>query len=254
MNRLKDQVILLAGAGNIGSGLALRYASEGAQVLIGDQNLEVAEQLASAVTAQGGQAQAIALDGASETSAKAAVAFCCEKLGGLDGIHINFASLADSDPECGALELSTEIFDEVQRVNARGALLCTQAALPALIARGGGTVLYTTSAAAHASGTAQLAYSMSKSAIHTLMRHVAKRYGAQGVRANAIAPALTFSAEIEPLLPEALVDMAKGGAAIKSRIGRPEDIAAMATLLMSSEGAYITGQVMNVDGGTVMRV
>ena len=94
---------------------------------------------------------------------------------------------------------------------------------------------------------------MSKAAVHALMRHVANRFGEQGIRANSIAPALTFSAEMEPYLPAELIDFAKAAAVIKSRIGRPDDIAAMAALLMSGEGGYITGQVINIDGGTTMR-
>ncbi len=94
---------------------------------------------------------------------------------------------------------------------------------------------------------------MSKSAGHALMRHVAQRFGPDGVRANAIAPALTLPEDFDALLPPEFLDMAKSGASIKSRIGRPADIAAMGALLLSDEGAYISGQVVSVDGGTIMR-
>ena len=253
MRRLEDKVVLVAGAGGIGSGLARRYAAEGAQVVVGDLNKEAADAVVALIQQEGGEALAVQLNGADEQSANDVVATCVSTYGGLDGLHANFASLADSNPEHGILELPLEIFDEVQRVNARGFYLCTRAAIPAMLKRGGGSIIYTSSAAAYGAGAGQVAYSMSKSAGHALMRHVANRFGSQGIRANTIAPALTFAAEIEPHLPAELIGWAKAGAAIKSRIGRPEDIAAMGALLLSDEGGYITGQVINIDGGTVMR-
>jgi NAD(P)-dependent dehydrogenase (short-subunit alcohol dehydrogenase family) len=244
---------LVAGAGGIGSGLASRYAKEGARVVLGDVNLAAAAETVAAILRTGGSASAVHLDGADEQSAAAAVARCLEMHGGLDGLHANFACLADSNPQLGILELPLEIFDEVQRVNARGFYVCSRAALPALVERGGGAIVYTSSAAAYSSGPAQVAYAMSKAAIHALMRHVALRFGAQGVRANAIAPALTLHPGIEALLPPQVIEWAKAAAVIKSRVGRPEDIAAMGALLMSDEGSYITGQTISIDGGTIMR-
>ena len=73
------------------------------------------------------------------------------------------------------------------------------------------------------------------------------------MRANTIAPAMTLHPAVEKMLPPNILDTARSGAAIKSRVGRPDDIAAMGALLMSEEGSYITGQVICVDGGTIMR-
>lgn len=251
--RLEGKVILVAGAGGIGDALARRYAAEGAKVVLGDLKLDAAAEVVDTIRQSGGEALAIHLDGADTESAAKAVASCVSSYGGLDGLHANFASLADSSPDLSILELPLEIFDEVQRVNARGFYLCTRAVLPEMLKRGGGAIVYTSSAAAYSSGPAQVAYAMSKAAGHALMRHVALRFGAQGVRANAIAPALTLHSKIEALLPPQMIDWAKAAAAIKSRIGRPEDIAAVGALLLSDEGSYITGQVISVDGGTIMR-
>lgn len=253
MSMLAEKTILVAGAGGIGSGLAHRYAAEGARIVLGDINLEAAAEVVGQIKSAGGEATAIRLDGADEQSADAAVKACLGTYGGLDGLHANFASLADSNPELSILELPLDIFDEVQRVNVRGYYLCTRAALPAMLKRGGGAIVYTSSAAAYSSGPAQVAYAMSKAAGHALMRHVALRFGAQGIRANSIAPALTLHPKIEGLLPPQMIDWAKAAAAIKSRVGRPEDIAAMGALLLSDQGSYITGQVICVDGGTIMR-
>lgn len=253
MQRLTDKIVLVAGAGRIGSDLARRYASEGAQVVLGDIDLQSAEAVVDEIKRDGGEAVAVYLDATDESSVDKAIAACVSNYGGLDGAHLNFASLADSNPELSILELPLEVFDEVQRVNARGFYLCTRAALPELLKRGGGSIVYTSSAAAYSSGTGQVAYAMSKSAGHALMRHVAQRFGPQGVRANTIAPALTLPEDFDALLPPEFLDMAKAGASIKSRIGRPADIAAMGALLLSDEGSYISGQVISVDGGTIMR-
>ena len=98
-----------------------------------------------------------------------------------------------------------------------------------------------------------MAYAMSKAAGQALMRHVATRYGEAGIRANTIAPALTLHPAIEDFVPAEMIDMARSAAAIKSRVGKPNDIAAMGSLLLSDDGSYITGQVICVDGGTTMR-
>lgn len=253
MGNLDGKVILVAGAGGIGTGLAQRYAAEGARVVLGDINTESTEAVVGAIKESGGQAVAVHLDGADEASASAAVATCIETYGGLDGLHANFAFLGDCNPEAGILELPLEVYDETQRVNARGYYLCTRAALPAMIERGAGSIVYTSSAAANASTPAQVAYAMSKAAGQALMRHVATRYGQAGIRANTIAPAMTLHPGIANLVPEEMIDWARSAAAIKSRVGNPDDIASMGALLLSDQGSYITGQVISIDGGTTMR-
>lgn len=253
MGRLEGKVILVAGSGVIGEGLALRYAAEGARVVVGDLNPASAEAVVEKIHKNGGEAKAIHLDGSNEESVNAGIAGCISTYGGLDGLHANFADLSDNSREMGILELPLEVFDKTQLVNSRGYYLCTRAALPALLKRGGGSIVYTSSIAAYSGGGAQVAYAMSKAAGHALMRHVATRYGEKGVRANTIAPGLTLNEKLEAELPTELIDWCKDRAAIKSRTGRPDDIASVGTLLLSDEGGYISGQVFCVDGGTTMR-
>ena len=253
MRRLEHKVILLAGAGGIGNGLAERFCAEGARVVVGDMSLDRAEEAAARARHGGGIAEALVLDGADEDSARAAVAHCRGLHGGLDGLHANFASMADCDPGKSVIDLPYAVLDEVYRVNARGYFTCTRAALPALIERGGGSIVYTSSAAAYNSGGGQVAYAMSKAAIHALMRHVARRFGPDAIRANAIAPALTLHPANEALVPEGMIESSLAKAALKARVGRPQDIAAIAALLMAEDGAHITGHVFNVDGGTIIR-
>jgi NAD(P)-dependent dehydrogenase (short-subunit alcohol dehydrogenase family) len=131
-------------------------------------------------------------------------------------------------------------------------VLCTRAAIPEMLKRGGGSIVYTTSGAAFMGETVRLAYAMSKLAAHALVRHVANRFGRDGIRANAIAPGVVSHARfyevLDPEVIKAMADRIPIG-----RLGRPEDIAAMGALLMSDEGSFITGQVLSVDGGNSMR-
>jgi NAD(P)-dependent dehydrogenase (short-subunit alcohol dehydrogenase family) len=250
MQRLEGKVILVAGGGGIGDELARRYAREGARVVLGDIDFGRARTVAEDIRDVGHEATAVHLDGADEQSITAAVALTCDTYGGLDGLHANFASFSALQNDTDVLDVSLEVFDETIRVDLRGYFLCTRLALPAILARGGGTILYTSSGGAYVGFPRRVAYGMSKSGVHALMRHVSSRYGAQGVRANVIAPGIimherwpSWSAQVP----------AENVGHIKSRFGRPDDIASVSALLMSEEGSFITAQVISVDGGLTMR-
>jgi NAD(P)-dependent dehydrogenase (short-subunit alcohol dehydrogenase family) len=252
LRRLEGKVIVVAGAGGIGNELARRYAAEGASVVLGDIDAAAADAVAKEIVAAGGTAVGAALDGADDASIKAAVDLAVSQFGGLDGFHANYASFRDGEGGEDALGLPIEIYDEVMRVNARGFLLCTRHAVPQMLRRGGGAMIYTTSGAAFMGEPLRVAYAMSKLAVHALMRHVATRFGHEGIRANAIAPGVIshprFAAVIPPEMAREFADRTTIG-----RLGRPIDIAAMGALLMSDEGSFITGQVLSVDGGNSMR-
>jgi len=253
MKRLEGRVILVAGGGAIGVALARRYAAEGASVVLGDIDGQGTEAVVRAIVAQGGAALACHLDGAIETSIKAAVALCRDAFGALDGLHVNFAAFEDDVADIGVLELSLDTFGRMMEVNVRGHLLCTRCALPELIARGGGAILYTSSIAAYIAGRQRVGYAMAKSAVLALMRHVAARHGPDGIRANAVVPGYVMRPGQDEVFTPQVIEGATARAMIKSRIGEPDDIAALSALLMSDEGSYITGQSMAVDGGVTFR-
>jgi NAD(P)-dependent dehydrogenase (short-subunit alcohol dehydrogenase family) len=250
--RLAGKVIIVAGAGGIGGGLARRYASEGAAVLVGDIDASAAQVVADEIAQSGGTAVGLHLDGADDASIAAIVARAQADFGGLDGFHANFASFRDGESGEDLLGLSMDVFDEVIRVNMRGFVLCTRRAIPPMIARGGGSIVYTSSGAAFMGQPVRVAYAMSKLAVHALMRNVASRYGSDGIRANAVTPGMVthakFEASVSPEYAEATRARTPMG-----RLGQPGDVAAMAALLMSDEGSFITGQVISVDGGKTMR-
>jgi NAD(P)-dependent dehydrogenase (short-subunit alcohol dehydrogenase family) len=253
MTRLEGKTILVAGGGGIGAGLARRFAQEGANVVLGDIAIKPAEVVVDEIIAAGGTAVATLLDGSDTESVVAAVRLACETFGALDGMHVNFATFVDNGFDTGVLELPLEFFDETIRINLRGYYLCTRIALPKILERGGGSIVYTSSPAACKGEPTRVAYAIAKAGVEALMRHVAARYGAKDVRANCIAPGSILHERLERELDGSTRQWCLDLAAIKSRLGRPEDIAAVSALLMSNEGCYITGQVIGVDGGVVMR-
>lgn len=250
--RLEGKVIVIAGAGGIGTGLTRRYAAEGAQVIVGDIDTAGAEAAAEAARAEGGKAVAVTLDGANEEHIRAAVALAQSDFGGLDGFHANYLYPPPADSVCDIVDLPIEDFDDAMRVNLRGYVVCTRHAVPAMIARGGGCMLYTSSGASFEAQPVRAAYTMGKAATNALMRHVATRFGPDGIRANALTPGLVLHPRAVGTVPAEFVDRVVATTP-RRRLGEPEDVAAMCAFLMSDDANFVTGQLISVDGGRTMR-
>ena len=257
MRRLEGKTIAIAGGGSgIGAGIVERLVSEGANVAIGDINLEVAEALAQSLNDKGGSALALEMDLDHDDSVAAFVADTEKAFGGLDGFQANAMNTrygaADTDP----VSMDLEAFDAILRTNSRGYFLCTRHAIPALLRRGGGAMLYTSSGAAHANHDVRPAYMMTKAASHALMRMVASKWGRDRIRANVIACGVIVTPKLEPVFGAAgnpQREWALSRIVYKSRLGVPGDIGAMSAHLFSDDGEFITGQVISVDGGGSMR-
>lgn len=253
MRRLEDKVIAVVGAGSgIGAATAQRLAAEGAAVMVADINAGAARSVAAGIVADGGEATAAACDIADEASVAALIRAVVTSYGGLDGIHVNAADMRAILSDGDAVDVPLDIFDRTLAVNLRGHLLCTRHAVPELLKRGGGAIVYTSSGAADMGEPTRLSYAVSKAGLQALMRHVASRWGKQGIRANAIAPGLVITEQLRDHFPE---DLRQATLAItrSPRLGRSEDIAAMVAMLMSDDGSWINGQVIGVDGGALLR-
>jgi NAD(P)-dependent dehydrogenase (short-subunit alcohol dehydrogenase family) len=250
--KLQGKVIVVAGAGGIGDELARRYAGEGASVVLGDIDGDRAIATAQDIAATGATCLGTSLDGGDEASIKASVDLAVRRFGGLDGFHANYAGFNANDSAHDVTTIPMEDFDDVMHVGSRGFVLCTRHAIPEMLKRGGGSLVYTSSDAAFMGEVVRLAYAMSKVSMHALARHVANRFGPQGIRANVICPGVITHPRFEAVMPaEVVEEFAKG--TLLGRLGTPTDIAAMAALMMSDEGSYITGQVISVNGGSNMR-
>ena len=255
MRGLTGKVAVVAGgAGGIGTATCIRLGEEGASVVVGDVDGAAAEDVASRIRAAGGNAVASAADISEGAQVEDLVQRALKEFGGLDVVHANAADLSadiigrDSD----IVDISMEVFDRTVAVNLRGHVLCARHAVPAMLERGGGALVFTSSAAAYVGEPERPAYAITKSGITALVRHIASKWGKQGIRANAIAPGLvltpTVQEGLEPQFRERVLRMGRS-----SRLGRPDDIAAMVAYLGSADGEWINGQVISVDGGALMR-
>jgi len=253
MRGLKGKVAIVAGgATGIGAATAIRLAEEGVAVVIGDINQDSAETVASKIQATGGWAEAVRFDISDDDSVRNLIGTAVAAHGGFDAIHVNAADLSLCAHDSDAVDLPLEIFDQTIAVNLRGHLLCTRHAVPELLKRGGGAIVYTSSGAAFVGEAVRVSYAISKSGINALMRHVASRWGKEGIRSNAIAPGMVLTDGALVHMPEeVLTTLLKAGRS--TRLGKPDDIASMAVYLMSDDGAWINGQVISVDGGITMR-
>lgn len=215
--------------------------------MIGDLVGDSAQAVAQRIKACGGRALGVQCDISEDASVAALVAAALDTFGGLDLLHANAADMGAILRDTTVLDVPLEIFDRTIAVNLRGYLLCTRHAQ-----RGGGAIVYTSSAAAFMGEPERVCYAISKSGIHALMGHVASAWGKEGIRANVIAPGLVLTETIRDQLPAQFkADVLERGRSL--RLGEVTDIAAAVAFLASADGEWINGQVISVDGGVSMR-
>jgi NAD(P)-dependent dehydrogenase (short-subunit alcohol dehydrogenase family) len=250
LRRLDGKIVVVAGGrANIGAATAMRLAEEGAAVVIGARTLDGANSVAERIVGSGSRATGAAFDALDEDSIKALVATAVQTYGGLDAMLVNMADLSLHSRDTDAVDVPLEVFDRAIAVNLRAHLVCTRYAVTAMLKRGGGSIVYTSSSAAFMGRPVRVSYAVTKHALTALMRHVATRWGKEGIRANIVAPGLVMS-EKNRNHPEKARVLENTHS---PRLGEPEDIAAMVAMLMSRDGEWINGQVICVDGGVTMR-
>lgn len=253
MRGLSGKVAVVAGGGSgLGAAAALRLGAEGVAVLVGDIFEDKAQAIAARIVAAGGRASSRWFDVTDEASVNALTAGAVAAYGGLDGMLFGAADMSLVPRDGDALGIELEVFDRVVESHLRGQLLCARAALPHLLARGGGALVFMSSVAAFAPAPRLAAYSAAKAGVNALMRHVATTWGKAGVRANALAPGLVVTERMAGARSAASLEETLEGTP-SPRNGVPDDIASAAAFLMSDDGAWINGQVLNVDGGRTMR-
>lgn len=251
MRGLQGKVGIVAGGGRgIGAATARRLADEGAAVVIGDITEAWAAETAAAICAAGGKAIGVHLDGTKAASQQAIVAAAVAEFGTLDFYHSNLAGGTEGDID--ALHCPEEVLDRSFAINTKSHMFATQAALPVMLEKGSGAMIYTSSGAATGGNPFQVAYPMTKNAIHALVRHVAAKYGKQGIRANGISPGVVMTEAVaQHLTPEYVEATLK--TVPHTRLGKPEDIAAAVAFLASDDGEWVNGQVWHVNGGLIKR-
>jgi NAD(P)-dependent dehydrogenase (short-subunit alcohol dehydrogenase family) len=248
MPRLDGKIAIVTGAASgIGRATALRVAAERARTVVADLNDAGAKQVADEIAAAGGEAIAVPVDLGDSDSVRAMVEAAVTAYGGLDILHNNAAAThlaATKDLPVSAAD--PDVWDDTMRINLRGTMVAIQAAVPHMIARGGGSVVNTASGSGLTGDLRNPAYGASKAALISLTRYTATEFGKQGVRCNAISPGFIVIGE-KP--GREVVNATMLRHALTPRLGRPDDIAAMVVFLASDESAFITGQNICVDGG-----
>lgn len=259
MRGLLDKVMVVAGGGTgqagpgNGAAVAIRLAEEGARVVVGDLSPTAADATVALITENGGTASAFAFDIADEASVRDLIGFAVSTYGGLDGAHTSAADMSAAtlgrDSETDAVTIPLEVWQRTLDVNLTGFLLVVKAAIPELLARGGGALVNTISDAAFVGEPVRVGYATTKAALTAVTRHVASRWGTEGIRCNSIAPGLIARDDaMEPILAERFGPMPRS-----RRFGRPSDIAAAVTFLLSDDGEWVNGQVWSINGGHVLR-
>lgn len=252
--RLVGKVAVVAGASTgIGRATALRLAGEGARVLAGSPEGERAaiNSLVAEIEAIGGVARGAAFDATDDASLAALVDTAIASFGGIDVFHANFADLRVIFEDTDAVSVTDEVLERTLEVNLKGMMRATRHAVPRLLERGGGAMIYTSSSASIVGEPVRPCYAIAKAGVNALVRHVASRWGREGIRANAVLPGLVITPEKRSTMPSDLQQQVLA-AGRSTRLGEVEDIAAMVALLASRDGEWINGQSIAVDGGSTV--
>ncbi len=251
MAELEEKVAIVTGAASgIGRATAMRLARAGASVLVADLDEVRAQGVADEIVEAGGRALAHVVDVSEESAVKRMVDAAVAAFGGIDILHNNAAAIGKSSPgrDRDITRIDVDVWDRTMAVNLRGVMLGCKHAIPHMLERGGGSIINTSSGSAQRGDVTIPAYGVSKGGVDTLTLYVATQYGKQGIRCNAIAPGLILTHGVENFGGQQYVDMLEEHH-LTPRVGQPEDIAEAVLFLASDAAGFITGQIINVDGG-----
>lgn len=254
---LKGRVAVVTGAASgIGRAVAEVFAEAGARVVLGDLDADGAETVAQGIRNKGGQAAAQRVDVSQRAEVESLVARAVREFGGLD-VLCNIAGI----PCDGRLaDLDEKAFDRILGVNLKGTLYGCQAAIPAMVRRGGGSIINVSSGAIDLPVAGYGAYAITKAGVAQLTQTLAQEVGQHGIRVNAIAPGATVTAFTQRHLKNAdgsLNQAAYSGFITKmesmspiGKVGEAVDQAWLMLYLASEAGRFCTGQIWRANGGS----
>ena len=249
---LKGKVAVVTGAGararSIGAAYASGLCGAGASVLVADLDGKGAEAVAKELADRGAKVVGAQVDIADPSSVNRMIDKARQTFGGVD-ILVNNAAMMVELSYSPLTKYTLEEWNRLLAVNVTGALLCSQAAVPLMRQRGGGRIINQVSGGAY---PATSAYGISKLALVGVTTTLARELGADKITVNAIAPGNVASEAGKLSAPEAFIQMLRQTAPLKPT-GEPDELVGALLLLASPAGDWITGQVLHVDGGWIMR-
>jgi len=243
------KVVVVTGSGQgIGETYAKRFAEEGMKVCVAEINEEQGGRVVEEIKAAGGEAIFVKTDVSDEASCQAMAQATADAFGGIDYLVNNAAIFGDMQIK-GYLDVDLDYLDKFMAVNANGCLLTTRACVPFMDQRGGGAIVNQSSTAAWMN---MGFYGVAKLTMNGITCSLARELGWRKIRINAIAPGPTQTEALAKTAGDYANELAKQMPI--SRLGTPDDLVGSVLFLLSDEASWITGHVMNVDGGQFMRV
>ena len=244
--RFQDKIVIVTGAaGGIGTAIAGRFASEGAQVVVTDMNAGGVEATVQAIRDQGGRARGYASDISTAAGCKSIVADVLATEGRIDVLCNN----AGINRRGALLALTEEDWNLSFAVNLDAMFHLCQAALPAMIAQGGGAIVNTASQWGLHPAPGHIAYNVTKAAVASFTQNLARDYAPQKIRVNAVCPGEIHTPMLEAGVKRSGRTIADLDALVPyGRIGRPEEVAALIAFLASDEAAYMCGSLVEITG------
>ena len=247
---LKDKVAVVTGAGREGKGIGrsicLALAKEGARIVIADFVKEAADSVVEEVTALGIEAISFKADVSQAADADALIQGAVDAFGSVD-ILVNNAGITR---DALLMRMTDEQWDAVLDTNLKGSFNCIRAASRQMLRQRSGRIVNIASVMGLIGNIGQANYSASKAGMIGLTKTAARELGSRGITVNAVAPGFIQTAMTEELPEQVRENIGKQIPLV--RLGTPEDVAGAVVFLCSDAASYITGQVLNVDGGMVM--